>query len=108
MMDYDASNLYPSAMWDDNSIYSKIETGFASTPDINDELVKKLKNQTFTEGSAYLKMKDYNPPELIVQHLPVNEKFENHDYKRIRYISDTLTSADIQENAGIGGRYSDF
>ena len=28
-MDFDATSLYPSAMWDDNSVYPKIETGFA-------------------------------------------------------------------------------
>ena len=28
-MDYDANSLYPSAMWDENSLYPKIETEFA-------------------------------------------------------------------------------
>ena len=61
----------PSAMYDENSIYPKIETGFAFTEDMNDELVKEFNNQTFnnrsgpTKGwamaSAILKIKYYNP-----------------------------------------------
>ena len=35
MMNFDATFLYPSAMWDKNSIYPKIETGFAFTPHEN-------------------------------------------------------------------------
>ena len=29
-------SLYPSAMYDENSIYPKIETGYAFTPDMNE------------------------------------------------------------------------
>ena len=43
---------------------------------MNDELVEKLNNQTFTQGSAILKFKYYNPKNLIVQHLPVKEKLK--------------------------------
>ena len=35
MMDYDAMFLYPSAMWDENSVYPKIETGFVFKPHMN-------------------------------------------------------------------------
>ena len=62
-----------SAMYDENSIYPKIETGFAFTSDMNDELVKEFNNQTFNK-SAILKIKYYNPPDLILQHLPVKEE----------------------------------
>ena len=34
--DFDAVSLYPSAMWDENSIYPRTETGYALTKDIND------------------------------------------------------------------------
>ena len=27
--DFEADSLYPSAMWDENSFYPRIETGFA-------------------------------------------------------------------------------
>ena len=71
LWDFDAVSLYPSAMWDENSIYPRIETGYAFTRDITDELVEKFNNQTFIKGSAILKIKYYNPRGLIVQHLPI-------------------------------------
>ena len=48
LWDFDAVSSYPSAMWDEKSIYPRIETGYAFTRDMNDELVEKLNNQTFT------------------------------------------------------------
>ena len=42
MMDYDGTSLYPSAMWDDDSIYPKTETGYAFTADMNIEIKEKL------------------------------------------------------------------
>ena len=57
LWDFDATSLYPSAMWDEKSIYPRIETGDAYTPDMNNEIVEKFNNQTFTRGSAILKIK---------------------------------------------------
>ena len=74
LWDFDCVSLYPSAMWDKASIYPRLETGYAFTPDMNDELVEKFNTQTFTQGSAILKNKYYNPKNLIVQHLPVKRK----------------------------------
>ena len=73
---------------------------------MNDELVEKLNNQTFTQGSAILKIKYYNPKNLIVQHLPIKEKEEKIEINRMRngYIIDHLTSVDILEIVKIGGR----
>ena len=73
LMAFDATSLYPSAMYDEKSIYPKIETGYAFTEDMNDELVKEFNNQTFNK-SAILKIKYYNPPDIILQHLPVKEE----------------------------------
>ena len=73
-MDFDATSLYPSAMWDENSGYPKIETGFAFELHMNDVYVETFNNQTFNQGgdeSAILTIKYYNPPNLIFQHLPV-------------------------------------
>ena len=42
LWDFDAVSLYPSAMWDKNSIYPRIETGYAFTRDMNNELVENL------------------------------------------------------------------
>ena len=42
LWDFDAVSLYPSAMWDENSIFPRIETGYAFTKHLNDELVAKF------------------------------------------------------------------
>ena len=108
LWDFDAVSLYPSAMWDEKSIYPRIETGYAFTRDMNNELVEKFKNQTFTQGSAILKIKYYNPKNLIVQHIPIKEKEKEkkNEINRMRngYIIDTSTSVDIQEVVKIGGK----
>ena len=106
LWDYDATSLYPSAMWDEKSIYPRIETGYAFTRDMNKILVHRFNNQNFTQGSAILKIKYYNPKNLIVQHLPIKEKEKKIEINRMRngYIIDTLTSVDIQEIVKIGGK----
>ena len=76
-MDYDATSLYHSAMWDEKSVYPKIETGFAFKLDMNDNYVEAFNNQSFNQDdneSAKLKTKTYNPCNLIFQLLPVREK----------------------------------
>ena len=58
MMDFDATSLYPSAMWDEKSVYPKIESGFAFKPHMNNVYVEAFNNQTFNEDgdeSAILK-----------------------------------------------------
>ena len=42
LRDFDAVSFYRSAMLDEKTKYPKIETGFAFTEDMNDELVEKL------------------------------------------------------------------
>ena len=42
LWDFDAVSLYPSAMWDENSFYPRIETGYAYTRDTNDELIQQF------------------------------------------------------------------
>ena len=108
-MDYDANSLYPSAMWDAKSVYPKIETGFAFKPDTNDVFVEAFNNQTFNEDgneSGILRIKYYNPPDLIFQRLPVEEKVKNVEVNKMRNgsINDTLTFVDIQENVKISGK----
>ena len=106
MWDCDCVSLYPSAMWDKKSIYPRIETGYAVTKDMIDVLVEMFNNQTFTKGYAILKVKYYDPKNLIVQHLPVNEKIGKLEVNRLRngYIDQYLTSVDIQEIVKTGGK----
>ena len=82
LWDFEAVSLYPSAMSDDMSIYQRIEGGLAYTKDMNDELVEKFNNQSFTQGSAILKIKYYNPKFFIVQHLPVKEREKKMEINR--------------------------
>ena len=108
-MNFDATSPYPSAMWDENSVYPKIETGFAFKPHMNDVYVKAFNNLSFNqdgEESAILTIKYHNPPDLIFQHLPVKEKVKKLEVNRMRngIIIDTLTSVDIQEIIEIVGR----
>ena len=42
---FDATSLYPSAIWDEKSKYPKNEPGYPFTPDINDKFVEKFKIQ---------------------------------------------------------------
>ena len=110
LWDFDANSLYPSAMWDEKSIYRRIETGYAFTKDMNDELVNKFNTGNFNQGSAILKIKYYNPKNLIVQHLPIKEKEKKIEINIMRngYITDTLTSVDIQEIVKIGGKENEL
>ena len=98
-MDFDATSLYHSAMWDENSVYPKIESGFAFKPYMNDVYIKSFNDQTFNQDgdeSAILKIKFYDPPTVIFQHPPVKEKVKNRVIRmRNGYIIDTLTSVDI-------------
>ena len=73
---------------------------------MNNELVEKFNNQTFTQRSAILKIKYYNPQNLIVQHIPIKEREKKMEINRMRngYIIETLTSVDIQEIVKIGGK----
>ena len=44
LWDFDAVSFYPFAMSEYNSIYPRIETGYAFTPDMNDNVVEKKCN----------------------------------------------------------------
>ena len=71
-------------MWNENSIYPRMETVFAYTSDMNEKLVKNFNTGTFTKRSAILKTKHFNPKNLIVQHLPVKEKEKKLEISRMR------------------------
>ena len=91
LWDFDAVSLYPSAMSDEKLIYPRIESGYVFTPDINNDLIENFNNQTFTRGSAILKLKYHNLKNLIVQHIPLKEKVNKIELNgmRIGYIRNT-------------------
>ena len=112
-MDFDATSLNPSAMWDENSVYPKIETGFAFNPHMNTTFVDAFNNQAFNDDvdeSAISTIKYYNPPDLIFQNLPVKEKVKKIEDNRMRngYIIDTLTSVDNQDIVKICGKRAEI
>ena len=106
LWDFVAVSLYPSAMWYENGVYARIETGYIFTTDMNEELVEKCNSINFTKVSAILKIKYYNPKSLIVHHLPVKERVKKTEINCMRngYLKDHLTSVDIQESVKIGCR----
>ena len=75
-MDFDATSLYPSAMWFEKSKFCEVETGFAFTVDMNDGVNEKFNTQIFTQYSAILKLFILNPEDLLFQQLPLREKFK--------------------------------
>ena len=113
MMDFDATSLYPSVMLDEKSVYPKTETHFAFKPHMNETNVDAFNNQIFNQDgneSAILRIKNYNAPDLIFQHLPVKEKFKEIEVNRMRsgYIINTLTSIEIQEIVKNGRKVIEF
>ena len=62
-MDFDRNSLYPSAMWDEYSVWTKKVGGFAFKPYLNDAYVEAFNNQSFNQNgneSAILKKKLFN------------------------------------------------
>ena len=60
MMGFDAISLYPSAMWDEYSVYPKTETGFAFKPHMTGIYVEAFNNKAFNHygnESAMLRTK---------------------------------------------------
>ena len=49
MMDFDATSLYPSAMYDEKSVYLKTESGFAFKPHLNKIYVDAFSYQSFSQ-----------------------------------------------------------
>ena len=59
-MVFDANSLYPSAMWDRNSVHTKKETGFAFKLHMNDVYVEAFNFQSFNQDVMkvrYLELK---------------------------------------------------
>ena len=53
-MDFDATSLYPSAMWDENSVFLEKETGFAFKPHMIKTYVEAFSNETFNQDGENL------------------------------------------------------
>ena len=76
---------------------------------MNDLFVNDFNNLTFNQignDSVIVKVKFYNPPNLLFQHLPVKEKVKNIEVNRLRngYVIDILIYVDIHEIFKLGGK----
>ena len=78
-MDFDTNSLYPTAGADKESVYSKIESGYAFTKDLIDiqlDLFKAFDIQSFTEHNAIVRRKNFNPENKFLQHITVTKRVE--------------------------------
>ena len=48
-MSFDATSSYPSAMWDEKSVYPDKKTGYPCRTDLKDQLIKKFETQIFVK-----------------------------------------------------------
>ena len=114
LVSYDFNSLYPSALVDINSTWSKIETAYPFKKYMSGAICVLFNSEKWNElnRSVFLTVKYHNPENLIFQHLPVKEKIENpyknnrlEEINRMRngIIIDTLTSIDIVEIVKYGG-----
>ena len=108
-MDFDATSLYPSAMYNEKSVYTKIESRFAFKPYMKDVYLESINNQFFSPDGkvrAFLIIKYYYSPDLINEHLPVKEKVKNINGNGMRdgHVIDTLTSVDTEKMVEVVGK----
>ena len=100
-------------MWDKDSVYLKIESGYTFQLHKNDVFVNDFESQTFDQDgneSAVLKIMFYNPPNPNFQHLPFKGKVKNIEVKIMRNadIIDTLTTVDVCEIVKLGGKVTEI
>ena len=84
---FDAKSWYPSAMYDENNICPKIETGYAFETHMIDISGKVFNNKAFIQRGndrAIFENKNQSPANFKFQHLPINAKNENKEVKRMR------------------------
>ena len=76
-MEFDATSFtsfYPSAMWANDSVYPKIETGYTIKPHLNDVFVNDFYIQTFNQ--------DGNDSASSEKSFTINRKFYLNIYQK--------------------------
>ena len=108
LVSYDFNSFYLSAHIDLNNTWPKIETAYPFEKYMSDAVGSLFNSGKWNELNkcAFLTVKYHNPENLVFQHLPVKEKFENpyknnrlEEINRMRsgIIIDTLSSVEIVE-----------
>ena len=106
MEDFDCTSLYLSAIRKEKSFYLGIETGYAFTKIMKNDLVDIFNNQTFKQGKSFLKTRLRKTSNLVIQHFLPKEWVNKIDFKRIRngYKFDIVADVDIDEIVETGGK----
>ena len=81
-LDYDATISCPTAVWDQNSVYPKIENGFAFKPDMNDVYVEALKNHIFDQNGNKAQFQKHNLVIHLILYFNIYQLKKN--FKKIR------------------------
>ena len=108
LVSYDFNSFYPSAHIDLNNTWPEIETAYPFEKYMSDAICSLFNSGKWNELNrcAFLTVKYHNPENLVFQHLPIKEKFENpyknnrlEEINRMRsgIIKDTLSSVEIVE-----------
>ena len=107
---FDGNGLHPSAMSDQKTIRPRIESGYAFTKDMIDELLNAFKNQNLLKSIAVLGIKIYKQVEIRPQHTPDEGKDGKVEVNRMRKgnKTDILTNVDIQETVIFGGKVNEI
>ena len=73
-------------------LIQKKENGYPFTPDKKNALLDNFNKGNFIQGSAILKVKYYNSPDIIFQNQLVKERVKEAEVNRIRnaFLIDTL------------------
>ena len=71
MMDFEATCLYPSAMYNEKSVSPRIESGFAFKPHMNDVYVEAFNFQTFNQLEMKTQFEKVNVTVLLILSLNI-------------------------------------
>ena len=106
LMAFDATSLYPSAMFDENSEFPKAESARPITEEEKTDFVSLFNNQQFRPKTGIFGVYYEYPNNLFFQPVPAKDKINKIDLIRFRNgeIFDTLNSVDIQEIVRCGGK----
>jgi hypothetical protein len=120
LMAFDATSLYPSAMWDSASEFPDSTSARAFMAEEEQEILDLFNSQKFRPRTGFFRIKYHYPPDNFLQHLPVKENIrrpcrdtyhskpydKTYEVSRFRngYAEAHLSSVDIQEIVRTGGK----
>jgi hypothetical protein len=111
LMAFDATSLYPSAMWDKESEFPNITSARAFKLEEEQQTLDSFNSQRFRPRTGFFRIKYHYPLDNFLQHLPVKESIKRSGISKVYEVSRfrngfaeaTMTSVDIQEIVRTGG-----